>query len=108
MFDIGRAYEDDSQWDLARAQYLRLVRSYPHSDEAADGRFRAPFALYMTGTVRRRRARIRLDETDGSVAVRARRAFVLACALDGAFGPKRRGECDLPEPRAKHGEQLLP
>ena len=49
MFDIGRAYEDDSQWDLARAQYLRLVRSYPHSDEAADGRFRAPFALYMLG-----------------------------------------------------------
>jgi TolA-binding protein len=49
MFDVGRAYEDDSQWDLARAQYLRLVRSYPHSDEAADGRFRAPFALYMLG-----------------------------------------------------------
>ncbi len=49
MFDIGRAYEDDAQWDLARAAYLRLVRSYPHSTEAADGRFRAPFALYMTG-----------------------------------------------------------
>jgi soluble lytic murein transglycosylase len=48
-FDIGRAYEDDAQWDLARAQYLRLVHSYPHSEEAADGRFRAPFALYMTG-----------------------------------------------------------
>ena len=25
------------------------LRSYPHSDEAADGRFRAPFALYMLG-----------------------------------------------------------
>jgi soluble lytic murein transglycosylase len=49
MFDIGRAYEDDAQWDLARAQYLRLVRSYPHSTQAADARFRAPFALYMTG-----------------------------------------------------------
>ncbi|MGH7913388.1 MAG: transglycosylase SLT domain-containing protein [Candidatus Binataceae bacterium] len=49
MFDIGRAYEDDAQWDLARAEYLRLVRSYPHSTQAADGRFRAPFALYMTG-----------------------------------------------------------
>ncbi len=49
MFDIGRAYEDDAQWSLARAAYLRLVRSYPHSTEAADGRFRAPFALYMTG-----------------------------------------------------------
>lgn len=48
-FDIGRAYEDDAQWHLARAEYLRLVRSYPHSSEAADGRFRAPFALYMTG-----------------------------------------------------------
>jgi len=49
MFDIGRAYEDDAQWDLARAEYLRLVRNYPHSTQAADGRFRAPFALYMTG-----------------------------------------------------------
>lgn len=49
MFDIGRTYEDDDQWDLARAAYLRLVRSYPHSEQAADGRFRAPFALYMTG-----------------------------------------------------------
>ncbi len=49
MFDIGRAYEDDARWDLARAAYLRLVRSYPHSTQAADGRFRAPFALYMTG-----------------------------------------------------------
>ncbi len=48
-FDIGRAYEDDAQWDLARAQYLRLVKSYPHSTQAAAGRFRAPFALYMTG-----------------------------------------------------------
>jgi soluble lytic murein transglycosylase len=43
MLDIGRAYEDDAQWDPARA------RSYPHSEQAADGRFRAPFALYMTG-----------------------------------------------------------
>ncbi|HEY2525527.1 MAG TPA: transglycosylase SLT domain-containing protein [Candidatus Binataceae bacterium] len=49
MFDIGRAFEDDANWNAARAEYLRLVRSYPHSDEAADGRFRAPFALYMTG-----------------------------------------------------------
>jgi soluble lytic murein transglycosylase len=49
MLDIGRAYEDDTQWDPARAEYLRLVRSYPHSTQAADGRFRAPFALYMTG-----------------------------------------------------------
>jgi soluble lytic murein transglycosylase len=49
MFDVGRAFEDDANWNGARAEYLRLVRSYPHSDEAADGRFRAPFALYMTG-----------------------------------------------------------
>jgi soluble lytic murein transglycosylase len=49
MLDIGRAYEDDTQWDPARVEYLRLVRSYPHSTQAADGRFRAPFALYMTG-----------------------------------------------------------
>jgi peptidoglycan lytic transglycosylase len=49
MFDIGRAYEDDAQWDLARTEYLRLVRSHPHSAQAADARFRAPFALYMTG-----------------------------------------------------------
>ena len=49
MFDSGRAYEDDAQWDLARAEYLHLVRSYPHSTQASDGRFRAPFALYMLG-----------------------------------------------------------
>jgi peptidoglycan lytic transglycosylase len=48
-FDVGRAFEDDANWNAARAAYLRLVRSYPHSDEAADGRFRAPFALYMMG-----------------------------------------------------------
>ena len=49
MFDIGRSYEDDDQWDLARAEYLRLARTYPHGAQAADARFRAPFALYMTG-----------------------------------------------------------
>jgi soluble lytic murein transglycosylase len=49
MFDIGRTYEDDDDWDLARAEYLRMVKSYPHSKETADARFRAPFALYMTG-----------------------------------------------------------
>ncbi len=50
MFDIGRAYEDDGDWASARTQYLRLAHTYPHSAEAADGRFRAPFALYMTGS----------------------------------------------------------
>lgn len=48
MFDIGRTHEDDGDWNLARAEYLRLTRSYPHSSAAAKGRFRAPFALYMT------------------------------------------------------------
>jgi peptidoglycan lytic transglycosylase len=49
LFDIGRAYEDDSDWEHARMEYVRLVRTYPHSAPAADGRFRAPFALYMSG-----------------------------------------------------------
>ncbi|HZO83316.1 MAG TPA: transglycosylase SLT domain-containing protein [Candidatus Binataceae bacterium] len=49
MFDIGRTREDDGDWDLARAAYLRLARIYPHSSSAAEGRFRAPFALYMSG-----------------------------------------------------------
>jgi soluble lytic murein transglycosylase len=49
MLDIGRTREDDGDWDLARAEYLRLARSYPHSPSAAEGRFRGPFALYMTG-----------------------------------------------------------
>jgi soluble lytic murein transglycosylase len=49
LFDIGRAYEDDSDWEHAHAGYLRLLRTYPHSEPAADGRFRAPFALYMSG-----------------------------------------------------------
>lgn len=49
MFDIGRTYEDDGDWNLSRAEYLRLARSYPHSSAGAEARFRAPFALYMTG-----------------------------------------------------------
>lgn len=48
MFDIARSHEDDGDWNLARAEYLRLIRSYPHSSVAARARFRAPFALYMT------------------------------------------------------------
>ena len=108
MFDIGRSYEDDDQWDLARAEYLRLVRSYPHSD--AGRRWPLPRAVCAVhdGAVRRGGARVRLDEADGRVAVRARRAFVLVCALDGTLRPKRRGHGDLPEPGAKHREQLLP
>src|SRR5260370_41373231 len=48
MLDVGRAPQDDTQWDPARAEYLRLVRSYPPSTQAAERRCRAPFALYMT------------------------------------------------------------
>ncbi len=48
MFDSGRTREDDGDWSLARTEYLRLIRSYPHSAAGAEGRFRAPFALYMT------------------------------------------------------------
>lgn len=49
IFDMGRTREDDGDWGLARTEYLRLIRSYPHSTAAAEGRFRAPFALYMAG-----------------------------------------------------------
>jgi soluble lytic murein transglycosylase len=47
LFEIGRTYEDDGDLEAARAQYQRLIELYPGSDAAADGRFRAPFMLYM-------------------------------------------------------------
>jgi soluble lytic murein transglycosylase-like protein len=47
LFEIGRTYEDDANFEAARAQYQRLAARYPASDAAADGRFRAPFMLYM-------------------------------------------------------------
>lgn len=48
MFDIGRTYEDDGDYALARSAYHQVVARYPDSDYGADGRFRAAFMLYVT------------------------------------------------------------
>ncbi|HEX3409166.1 MAG TPA: transglycosylase SLT domain-containing protein [Candidatus Binataceae bacterium] len=47
LFEMGRTYEDDSNREAARTQYLRLIARYPESEAAADARFRAPFMLFM-------------------------------------------------------------
>ncbi|MBV8356350.1 MAG: transglycosylase SLT domain-containing protein, partial [Deltaproteobacteria bacterium] len=49
MFEIGRTYEEDGNLQSARKAYLDLVGRYPGTEEAADGRFRAGFMLYMLG-----------------------------------------------------------
>jgi len=49
MFEVGRTYEEDGNLSSARMAYLDLVGRYPGTEEAADGRFRAGFMLYMLG-----------------------------------------------------------
>jgi peptidoglycan lytic transglycosylase len=49
LFETGRAYEDDRQFQSARAVYLRLLKRYPTADLADEARFRAPFMTYMLG-----------------------------------------------------------
>ena len=46
MLRIGRTYEDEGRFDQARSAYLQLVASRPHSQPAADARFRAVWLLY--------------------------------------------------------------
>jgi soluble lytic murein transglycosylase len=48
-FELGRTYEDDGNWAAARSAYLRLIERYPDSQAGNNGRFRAPFMLYMMG-----------------------------------------------------------
>jgi len=47
MFDIGRTYEDDSDYAAARSAFQQVAARYPSSDYGPDGRFRAAFMLYL-------------------------------------------------------------
>jgi soluble lytic murein transglycosylase len=46
MLRIGRTYEDEGRFDQARSAYLQLVAARPHSEAAADARFRSVWLLY--------------------------------------------------------------
>jgi soluble lytic murein transglycosylase len=46
MLRIGRTYEDEDRFDLARSSYLAAAAAHPHSEAAADARFRAVWLLY--------------------------------------------------------------
>jgi soluble lytic murein transglycosylase len=46
MLRIGRTYEDDNRFDLARSSYLSAAAAHPNSEAAADARFRAVWLLY--------------------------------------------------------------
>jgi soluble lytic murein transglycosylase len=46
MLRIGRTYEDEEHFDLARSAYLAAAAAHPHSDAAADARFRSAWLLY--------------------------------------------------------------
>ena len=48
MLRIGRIYEEDHKYDLARAEYGKLIARYPSSESADDARFRLPWTFYMT------------------------------------------------------------
>ena len=48
MLRIGRIYEEDKKYDLARAEYGKLIARYPSSESADDARFRLPWSFYMT------------------------------------------------------------
>jgi soluble lytic murein transglycosylase len=47
MLRVGKIYEEQHQFDPARAQYRRLAARYPGSDAAEDARFRVPWTQYL-------------------------------------------------------------
>ncbi len=48
LFSMGRAFEDDRQFDSARSAYRRILARYPGSAAAVRARFRMPWTFYMT------------------------------------------------------------
>ena len=46
MLRIGRTYEDEGRFDMARSAYLAAASAHPRSDAAADARFRSAWLLY--------------------------------------------------------------
>jgi len=49
VFETGRTYEDDGEFESARSEYVAVIKRYAGAGETADARFRAPFMLYMAG-----------------------------------------------------------
>lgn len=47
LFAMGRAFEDDRQFDSARGVYRRLLAHYPGSTAAERARMRLPWTFYM-------------------------------------------------------------
>ncbi len=48
MLRIGRTYEDEGRFELARSAYLAAAAAHPHADAAADARFRSVWLLYRS------------------------------------------------------------
>jgi soluble lytic murein transglycosylase len=46
MLRIGRTYEDEDRFDLARTAYLQAAAAHPHAEAAADARFRSAWLPY--------------------------------------------------------------
>jgi soluble lytic murein transglycosylase len=48
MLRIGRTYEDEGRYDLARSAYLAAAAAHPRADTAPDARFRSVWLLYRS------------------------------------------------------------
>lgn len=48
MLRIARTYEDEHRLDAARSAYLQLAATRPHTEPAADARFRSVWLLYTS------------------------------------------------------------
>ena len=46
MLRIGRTYEDENRFDLARSAYLQTAAAHPRAEAAADARFRSAWLPY--------------------------------------------------------------
>ncbi len=46
MLRVGRTYEDEDRFDLARSAYLEAAAAHPHTEAAADARFRSAWLPY--------------------------------------------------------------
>jgi soluble lytic murein transglycosylase len=52
MLRTGKIFEEEHKLDSSRAQYRRLAARYPNSEAAEEGRFRAPWTLYLARSYR--------------------------------------------------------
>ena len=108
MLRIARTYEDEHRYDTARSAYLQLAATRPHSEAAADARFRSVWLLYTRHQFGAAAAGFQSMKPRAADASERAMYRLLECALAGAG---RRG-CPRPRyffrPGLQYRDQLLP